>query len=460
MSETRTSPERPASLVLTENGQPDGANRVEQPSRVRPALLLAVLLPAVAAFALLYKVGISVPYQDDYGVILAFATEYDQLPTLWAKVLDVATKQNNDYKLAFAHSIVAAEMELTRHLNFGFLVSLGNLLLLPIAYLIWQSYQMDEANWNRRLIQFLPISILFFSLTYWETLNWAMAGLQNLSVILFSLLAIRLLIPKKAPSPRLPGLLLACLSATLAAFCSANGFLLAPLGLLILLRRRNFVACLLWCASFLLPMAAYLYHYVPYHYSVHILHTASYISRIFYFFAFLGCAIPLRRPAALLGILISAVIALAVHSRFERRHPVPFYFTVWVLATSLLVAWLRGAIGSRYSIYSILLLIFCYSFLAEYLPSRFRFEPKQFYRISIVLAVTLCLGSDLNAYLYLSRRRQMILSGIEHYRVRPEVNSPMIDPAVAKISPEEEAFERVTLSRAIEQHVYSLPPEH
>jgi hypothetical protein len=447
--------------VLTENGQPDSANEVEQPSRVRLALLLAVLLPAMVAFGLLYKVGISVPYQDDYGVILAFATEYDQLPTLRAKVLDVATKQNNDYKLAFEHFIVAAEMELTGHLNFGFLVTLGNLLLLPIAYLLWQSYQTDEDYLNRRLIQFAPISILFFSLTYWETLNWAMAGLQNLSVILFSLLAIRLLIPKRVPSLSLPRLLLACLSATLAAFCSANGFLLAPLGLLILLRRRSVADCLVWCASFLLPLAAYLYHYVPYHYSVHILHTASYVSRIFYFFAFLGCAIPFRRPAALLGILISAVISLAVHSRFERKHPVPFYFTVWVLATAFLVAWLRGAIGSRYSIYSILLLIFCYSFLAEYLPSRFMaFEQKYFYRTSIVLAVTFCLASDLSAYLYLSRRRQMILSGIEHYRVRPEVNSPMIDPAVAKLSPEEEAFERVTLSRAIERHVYTLPPNH
>ena len=189
------------------------------------------------------------PYQDDYDAILAFAVDYGQLPTLKAKLLDIATTQLNEYKIGFEHSIIAAEMELTHHLNFAFLTALGDLLLLPIAYLLWRTFEQDESDLNRRLLDFLPISLLFFSLTYWENLNWAMTGLQNTPVIFFSFLAIYLLTPAKMPgSARSPagGVPGGCL----AAFTSANGFLLAPVGLLILLLRRAYAGSVAWCASF------------------------------------------------------------------------------------------------------------------------------------------------------------------------------------------------------------------
>lgn len=160
-------------------------------------LLLAVLLPAIAAFAILYQQGISVPYQDDYAAILEFAVNYDQSPALQTKLLHIATDQVNEYKLSFEHLITASDLELTHHLNFGFLTGLGNSFLLAIAYLLWRTYAQDEQDLDRRLLAFLPISLIFFSLTYWENLNWATTDLQNIPVVFFSLLAIYLLFPGK-----------------------------------------------------------------------------------------------------------------------------------------------------------------------------------------------------------------------------------------------------------------------
>ncbi len=285
-----------------------------------------------------------------------------------------------------------------------------------------------------------------------------MAGLQNISVIFFGFLAIYLLIPNAKVS-RPPFLFLGCLSAMLAAFSSANGFLLAPVGLLILLRRRAIAASLAWCASFALPIAAYLYQYTPYHISVDKLHTASYFSKVFYLFAFLGCAIPYRWPAALLGIMIAAIILFAACSRLDRTNPVAFYFTVWILGTAFLAAWLRGEIPSRYSIYSILLLVFCYSFLARYAGGRsVVLNHKRFYTTSLVLAIAFCLLSDIRAHRHLLKRREMALSGMDHYRENPEFNSPNIDPEMARYDSTEAAFEMDTLNQAIQQHIYTLPP--
>ena len=445
-------------------GQNSGTRRMFENMPARPGItlliLLTVLLPAIAAYWILYRQALSAPFEDDYAVVLAFADNYDQLPTLRAKVLDIAAEQVNEYKLVFAHSIVATEIEVARHLNFAVLTTLGNLFLLPIGYFLWLTYQEDGIALNRRLLEFLPISFLFFSLTYWPNLNWATTALQNIPVVFFSLAAIYFLFPGKMLELTGSRLLLACLAAAMAAFASANGFLLGPVGLLILLPRRDYARSLAWCASFVLPLAAYLYHYsrVPRPADI-----GSYVTRPLFFLAFLGCgAIPFRWPAAALGLVILGILWLAVRSRFDGVNPVAFYFTMWIMATALLVAWVRGAasfaIGSRYSIYSILLLVFCYSFLAHYLPNRWpAFDQRRFYAACLVLSVSLCLLADVHAYKKLAARRQMILAGIEHYRANPDSNSPMNDPNLETGFEEEQVFERETLTKSIRQHLYALP---
>jgi hypothetical protein len=439
-----------------------GERRVFENTAVRPITLLlifAVLLPAIAAFGILYRHSLSVPYQDDYDAIVAFAVRYAQLPTLKAKLLEIATEQHNEYKLGFEHSIVAAELELTHHLNFTFLTALGDLFLLPLGYLIWRTYQQDESGLDRRLLAFLPISLLFFSLTYWENLNWATTGLQNTPVVLFSLLAISLIAPAKMPSAA--HLLLGCLAAALAAFTSANGFLLGPVGLWVLMARRAYGGSVAWCASFTLPLAAYLYHFTP---SVYVVQRFFYITRPLFFLGFIGCAVPFPWVAALLGLVLMTVFVLAVRSRFDRTNPVAFYFAVWILATGCLVAWVRGGemfvIASRYSMYSSLMLIFCYSFLAQYLPGRWSiFSRTRFYVTSIVLAAGFCCLADVYAYTILQTRRLAILEGIESYRANPQVNSPLNNPQVEQDVPKEKAYEQGMLTEAIQNGLYTLPPK-
>jgi hypothetical protein len=423
-------------------------------------LLAAVVFPATVAYGILYRQAFSAPYQDDYKAILGFAVEYAHLPTFEAKVLHIATEQFNEYKLSFEHSIVASEVELTRHLNFPFLIALGDLFLLPIFYLVWLIFQEDEPNLNRRLLAFLPISLVFFSLTYWENLDWAMTGLQNTPVILFSLLAIYFLASRKRLDPGLARFSVACLAAALAAFTSANGFLLGPVGLLILLPRRAYARSLVWCASFLLPLTVYLYHYTR---SVQPMFRLYYVTRPLFFLAFFGCVIPSRWYAADFGFAMLIIVLLAWRSGFHRSNPAAFYSAVWIVATGALVGWVRGAadfyIASRYSIYSILMLIFCYSYLAEYLPRRWPgFNRRVFYMISLLLAVGMCVSVDLNAYQLLGARRRMVLSGIELYRANPQANSPMVDPRVVGLFPQEKASEHAILNQAIQEHIYTLPP--
>ena len=423
-------------------------------------LLIAVFLPPISAFVILYRQEFPVPYQDDYAAVLSFAQEYSQLPDWRAKAIHILTKQGNDYKLAFAHSVIASDLELSGHLNFPFLIFLGNFCLLPIAYLLWRNCPSGpDCRLDQRLILFLPISLMFFSLVYWETLDWCTPGLQNLPVILFSLLSITLLIPRVSENTRLVRGALAGLSAALAALSSANGFLLAPIGLVVLLPRRAFAAATLWCASFLIPIASYLYHYTPYSYSFQLIHSRSWLAKASFSFAFLGCALPNRWAALLLGITFTIVFGLSIRSRFYRKQPVLFYFTLWVLATAVLVGSMRGTVAPRYSIYSILALIFAYSFLSEQLPGWVHpLTLKRLHAAALVCALLFCIAGDVIGYWNLGERRQMVLTGIEQYRANPEMNSPMIDPRVLVIVPGEAEYERWELTRALRNHLLVLPP--
>jgi hypothetical protein len=124
----------------------------------------------------------------------------------------------------------------------------------------------------------------------------------------------------------------------------------------------------------------------------------------------------------------------------------------------------RGAasftIGLRYSIYSTLVLIFCYSFLAEYLPHGWpAFNRRRIYIAFFLLAVNICLLADIHAYKKLGERHQMVLAGIEHYRATPDSNSPVNDPNLETGFEKERVYERDTLTRAIQQHLYILPPK-
>ena len=117
-------------------------------------------------------------------------------------------------------------------------------------------------------------------------------------------------------------------------------------------------------------------------------------------------------------------------------------------------------IASRYSIYSSLMLIFGYSFLAQYLPGRWSaFNRTGFYVTSIVMAAAFCFLADVYAYKILQTRRRAVIAGIESYRSNPEVNSPLNNAEFEKRYPKEKVYEQSMLTQAIQEGVYTLPPK-
>ena len=129
------------------------------------------------------------------------------------------------------------------HVNFVPLCVLGDSSVLVLAFLLWLIFLPEEKDLGKRLAFFIPAAWMLFQLGYWETLNWAMASLQNLWVIVFSLGTIQCLL-RPTRKAYASGLLL----YALAIGTSGNGLLLLPVGVLILATRRQFARVAGWLA--------------------------------------------------------------------------------------------------------------------------------------------------------------------------------------------------------------------
>jgi hypothetical protein len=428
----------------------------------------ALCLPALVVYAVLFREALAIPNLDDYDAVLDFSLNLAQLHSLHDRLLYVIAAQHGEYKLIFEHAVLAVQLALLHHISFSLLIALGNLFLLPIFFIYQRNYFSDEPSTTARLVLFLPVSYLLFQLNYAETVDWAMGSLQNLPVIAFALLAIHLL-ARGGPAQRRADFWMACLSAAVACTCSANGFLLAPVGILLLLQQRSYRKIAVWTIIFPLMLAVYLYKYTYLPFPPHI----GIIWKVLFFLSFTGAAVenmhglPVRHLAIFLGVAICAVFAHALKTRYRRSHPFAFYTALWIFLSAMMAASVRTAMGlqlslsGRYKIYCDLLLIFCYGYIAQRIrgsgvPKR---SQRLLYVVALSLAIIFSAASDVLGYKLLEKRRQRILAGIYQYLADPSTMTPMINPneTVSSFIVNEQVLARVRLNRALQSGIYTLP---
>jgi hypothetical protein len=339
-----------------------------------PALLIA--LPALLFYGILFRQLVDLPLMDDYYALLRFLNQAVQQREAAAKFWFFLAAQHNEYKLFLVHALAWAQFALLGHVNFAQLSVLGNSAVLALALVLWRMFLPGLQDAARRLALFVPAAWLLFQLEYWETLDWAMASLQNLWVIAFSLWAICCLL---RPSRR--AYAGALVLYTLAVATLANGFLLLPVGILILLARRQLARVAGWLVASAVCTAAYAFHY-----NVMSSQSTSHGSvfsalphlRPDYAIAFAGNAGAIAGPSPIsagicltLGTVLLLLFGWLARRGYARRNPAVAYSVLFLLLTALGVAGLRSDFGliqslaPRYTIYGALLLIFEWTAFAE-----------------------------------------------------------------------------------------------
>lgn len=292
-----------------------------------------VALPAVLFYAILFRQAVDLPDMDDYEALLGFLNQMATLRGVSAKLSYFLAAQHYEYKLFFEHALFWLQLDVLGHVDFRLLCAIGNGFVLLLAILLWKMFLPGHRNLAERLMLFIPVSWLIFQLQYVETLDWAMASLQNLSVLVFSLGAIYFLTQETRRA-----YFWAVAFLILAIGSSGNGLLVVPIGVLILVLHRQYVRIAGWMMASAGCMAAYAYHYNimsssdPHHSTfwtlIHV--------RPLFLFSFLGTAA--ARPlnggyfavnilfCPMLGFLLCAFIVVFLHRGYFSEKPID-----WVL---------------------------------------------------------------------------------------------------------------------------------
>jgi hypothetical protein len=420
--------------------------------------MLLVLLPAVAAYAVLWRCYTAVPIIDDYPELFVFAIGFTKAQGLVAKLGLLFTAQVGPYKLLLDHGLVALQLLLTGHMDLPVMIVLGNLMPIGIFALLWRHAEKNNTPARSRLLLLLPVSLLVFSMNYAETLDWAMIGLQHPAVIFFSMAALHFLVQHSGKS-----FVLACGLAMLASATSANGLLLWPVGLLYLLLHDRRPARLLgWCAAIAVTVFAYFFRFQPEGLSVQ----GTVAGKLMFFTMFCGGAMenmhhkPLPYLSLAIGAGVLLVIADAVRTRFDRRNPFVFFTAVWLLCTAIVVANGRAAMGlelslsSRYKIFCDVLLACCYLYLLDRMAG-LKLQ-RWLVAASIAGALVVCVGGDVAGAKLLALRRSRAEAAMNNYAAAPQSASPMfvVEDELNPAEVMEEERARQELNEAIRLGIY------
>jgi hypothetical protein len=428
-----------------------------------------IALPIGIVYLILLTHIVNIPIADDYDALLNFSIHLRNAPKLSDKLHYFLSSQHGEYKLFLVHALVWLELHLLGHIDLKLLSVIGNSFILLLGLLLWKMLLPRHQSPSTRMAFFVPVSWLLFQLQYAQTLNFAMAGIQNLAVLVFSLAAIYFL---HCANRRLFPAAIVCLVLGISA--SGNGLLLVPIGLMILVLNRRYRGAAVWGAASATCIAAYLYGYdsrlwlaqsparVP---------ALAQFLRPIYTIGFIGSAgaYPIWAGSFVLGVAICVFYSYMVKRGYFHRNPAIGYSVLFLFLSAVIATGFRSSFGirsstaSRYTIYSTLLLIFAWLIIVEewLITTTQPTLRKRILVIATAGAILFSVAMDVWGFRYLSNRNRNLVTGMRLYEHSASMQSTAGPGFPAPRSKEDQAYNlwaRDLLSESSKLGIYQIPP--
>ncbi|MBO0929694.1 hypothetical protein [Fibrella aquatilis] len=417
--------------------------------------LVFTLLPIGAVAWAWWQGAVNVPKWDDHALkgSLLLMEKTTSPPTWFRQVI----AQHNEHRIALDRLLAWADFSLFGKLSFTRLMVYGDLQLLLLVGVLG----LMLARYTKPWYLFLPpVALFIISLAQWENMYWALSSIQNFGVVFWSLACLYTLAHRPKPW-------LAIGLAAVATLVSGNGFLVWPIGILMLLAQHRRRDLLPWTVAAVLLIALYFWDYaMP---NTHPPTRGNVLELAGGCLAFLGAAaeaLPISRPylpSMLLGALLLLWWSLElvrsvgqVRSKAGLISLQAFGFgaLAFLVGTALVVVWGRFGYGkdmlltSRYRIYSLTLLALTYTYWLSMRYSRSTVFTKRAWQYALggllVSGLLWWSAFRLNTHEAMALRKQLLIS---QYNWTYTHNTPTsaIDPTTARLIDNAPAFYDATL---------------
>ncbi|MEY3855501.1 MAG: hypothetical protein RIS68_1515, partial [Bacteroidota bacterium] len=291
------------------------------------------------------------PIQDDVTLV-EFIVAKEQKKTEILSLLGDLFRVDNDHSLAIPRLIVWLNQDVEGAVDFKHINQYIILALIAFfASLTWRFTRL-----NLRLDYLLPIGFLLFQPHFYEVINWPIAGLQHIHILLFVIITLVLLEKSKS-------LLGPILCAFLAGFTFGNGvalFVLIAVYLFFEGRKKE----VLWAFS---SLGIYLLALLPiFNFSQHAKFGFSLLNTSFFTFGILGSlALEFTKSqdvyAICFGAFIFGCMSYFVYQKWVKKNrsvdSFYFYLLIFVVGATLVISIPRSGDdwtffhSSRYFVY-------------------------------------------------------------------------------------------------------------
>lgn len=402
-----------------------------------------IIFPVFLYILMVASFSTNIPVWDDYNVFLEYFTGSGQ------DRLDLLFTQHNEHRIVFTRAVAEGVYRLLGYIDLRILIFIGNLSLLFIFLMLYYIFRKSplEAKF------FLPVPVFLFLFPQWENAVWAVAALQNYSVIAFAIASFLLFEKKTVPS-----FIASIIFAVCAVLTSGTGILV-------------FIALIVWAlfsrphslsrtasAILVFMLTAYIYFkgYIkpPHHPGMGeaLLHPAR---TIIYFFSFIGSSMPFQLFTIVAGAASTAGYIYITARRYYAKNP-PVYFSLLFLFLNAAAAALSRsgfgasqAISCRYTIISMLILIFLYFAILEinYASKHFRAFIHRTQYAFIALLIFAGISSYVIQIKILSAKQNERIYELYRWRVSGQ----------GKLDHWDQEYAGETINKAREKGCYRLP---
>ena len=334
--------------------------RTRTPAWKLSAGLLLCALPIAAYFQLLFAATVDVPNLDDYDTAVSFLNRFVDSESVGERVR-LVFEPHIEHRPAFLRTIVVASHAWLGRLDFNTLNVIGSLGLAVLVAALLCAFRR-ETPLAAKLLAFAPAALFLVHPQYWSALLWPTCSISNFYVAAFALLTFLALRGRSKAS------FAAALGfAVCAVYSQGNGFLVPPLGLLVLvLTAASKRRCRVWGGLAALLLAGYFAGYESPDAGADPLRLLGEPEQLVaYGLNLVGSAPAFSQPvlAAAAGVALVTSFAALAWRGWARRNPALFCLGLFILLSVGLNAGARAIQGAeaplaqpRYRFYSALFL--------------------------------------------------------------------------------------------------------
>jgi len=171
-----------------------------------------LVLPALLYYALVLAYSVNAPFWDDFELLRVRPAER-------VGELQWLLRSHNEHRIVLTRLVATALQALEGHLDFRHLSIVGNLLLAPIAVMMFRA----SSRARSAPLLFAPVVALLFAPHSWENLIWPTASVTSYGVVLFAWLSLQ-----QFSKGGWGGLATSLALATCAALTGVSGLLVFP----------------------------------------------------------------------------------------------------------------------------------------------------------------------------------------------------------------------------------------